>query len=197
MKLYDLEPSGNCYKVRLFAALAKIPLEIVPVDFMNGEHKRTPLIDLNPLGEVPILDDAPVVLRDSQAILVYLASKYGGESWLPRDPADMAEVMQWLSTAANEIQNGPGAARLVDKFGYAIDKADAVKRAGKILPVIDAHLAEHQWLALERPTIADCAVMPYIALSHEGGISLQSYPHITEWIRRIKALPGFIPMSGI
>jgi glutathione S-transferase len=197
MKLYDLEPSGNCYKVRLFAALAKIPLDIVPVDFMGGEHKRSPLIDLNPLGEVPILDDAPVVLRDSQAILVYLASKYGDESWLPRDPAGMAEVMQWLSTAANEIQNGPGAARLVDKFGYAIDKADAVKRAGNILPVIEAHLAKHPWLALDRPTIADCAVMPYIALAPEGGIPLQPYPHIGAWIGRIKALPGFIPMSGI
>lgn len=197
MKLYDLEPSGNCYKVRLFAALAKIPLEIVPVDFLNREHKRAPLIALNPLGQLPILDDAPVVLRDSQAILVYLASKYGGESWLPRAPAEMAEVMQWLSTAANEIQNGPGAARLVDKFGYAIDKADAVKRASDILPIIDAHLAQRQWLALERPTIADCAVMPYIALAHEGGISLQPYPNIVEWIARIKALPGFIPMSGI
>lgn len=197
MKLYDLEPSGNCYKVRLFAALANIPLEIVPVDFMSGEHKRAPLIDLNPLGQLPILDDAPVVLRDSQAILVYLAKKYGGESWLPRDPAEMGEVMQWLSTAANEIQNGPGAARLVDKFGYAIDKPDAVKRANNILPVIDAHLAKHQWLALDRPTIADCAVMPYIALAHEGGISLQPYPQIVEWIGRIKALPGFIPMSGI
>ena len=197
MKLYDLEPSGNCYKVRLFAALAKIPLELIPVDFMSGEHKRSPLIDFNPLGELPILDDAPVVLRDSQAILVYLAGKYGGESWLPRDPAEMAEVMQWLSTSANEIQNGPGAARLVDKFGYAIDKADAVKRAGNILPVIETHLASHQWLALDRPTIADCAVMPYIALAPEGGISLQPFPHIGAWIARIKALPGFIPMSGI
>ena len=197
MKLYDLEPSGNCYKVRLFAALANIPLEIVPVDFMSGEHKRAPLIELNPLGQLPILDDAPVVLRDSQAILVYLASKYAGENWLPRDPAEMGEVMQWLSTAANEIQNGPGAARLVEKFGYAIDKADAIKRAGNILPVIDAHLAKLQWLALDRPTIADCAVMPYIALAHEGGISLQPYPKIVEWIARIKALPGFIPMSGI
>jgi len=197
MKLYDLEPSGNCYKVRLFAALTNIPLDIVPVDFMGGEHKRSPLIDLNPLGEVPILDDAPVVLRDSQAILVYLASKYGDESWLPRDPAGMAEVMQWMSTSANEIQNGPGAARLVDKFGYAIDKADTVKRADNILPVIEAHLAKHQWLALDRPTIADCAVMPYVALAPEGGIPLQPYPNIRAWIARIKALPGFIPMSGI
>lgn len=197
MKLYDLELSGNCYKVRLFAALAKIPLDIVPVDFLDGEHKRPPLIDLNPWGEIPILVDGPVVLRDSQAILVYLATKYGGENWLPHDPTGFAEIMQWLSTAANEIQNGPGAARLVDKFGYAIDKADTLKRAARIMPLLDTYLSKHQWLALNQPSIADCAVMPYVALAPEGGISLQPYPHISEWIERIKALPGFIPMPGI
>lgn len=197
MKLYDLELSGNCYKVRLFAALAKIPLDIVPVDFLDGEHKRPPLIDLNPWGEIPILVDGPVVLRDSQAILVYLATKYGGANWLPHDPAGFAEIIQWLSTAANEIQNGPGAARLVDKFGYAIDKADTLKRAARILPLLDTYLSKHQWLALNQPSIADCAVMPYVALAPEGGISLQPYPYISKWIERIKALPGFIPMPGI
>lgn len=197
MKLYDLELSGNCYKVRLFAALAKIPLDIVAVNFLDGEHKRAPLIDLNPWGEIPILEDGSVVLRDSQAILVYLASQYADASWLPRDPAGMAEVAQWLSTAANEIQNGPGAARLVDKFGYALDKADTLRRAARILPLLEAHLSRHQWLALGRPTIADCAVMPYVALAPEGGISLQDYPNIRQWIARIKALPGFIPMPGV
>jgi len=197
MKLYDLELSGNCYKVRLFAALAKIPLDIVPVDFMGGEHKRPPLTDLNPWGELPILEDGKVVLRDSQAILVYLATKYGDENWLPRDAAGLGEVMQWLSTSANELQNGPCAARLVDKFGYAIDKANTLQRAARILPLIEAHLAAHQWLALGRPTIADCAVMPYVALAPEGGISLEAYPNIRQWIARIKALPGFIPMPGI
>ena len=197
MKLYDLELSGNCYKVRLFAALAKIPLELVPVDFMGGEHKRPPLTDLNPWGELPILEDDKVVLRDSQAILVYLATQYGNENWLPRDASGLGEVMQWLSTAANEIQNGPGAARLVDKFGYAIDKANTLERAARILPLIEAHLAAHQWLALGRPTIADCAVMPYVALAPEGGISLEAYPNIRQWIARIKALPGFIPMPGV
>lgn len=197
MKLYDLELSGNCYKVRLFAALAKIQLDIVPVNFLEGEHKQPPLIDLNPWGEIPILQDGEVVLRDSQAILVYLAARYADESWLPRDPAGLGEVMQWLSTAANEIQNGPGAARLVDKFGYTIDKADTVQRSARILPLIDAHLATHRWLALERPSIADCAVMPYVALAPEGGIALQAYPHLRQWIARIKELPGFIPMPGI
>lgn len=197
MKLYDLELSGNCYKVRLFAALARIPLEIEAVDFLSGAHKKPPLIGLNPWGEIPILVDGAVVLRDSQAILVYLAAKYTGETWLPRDAAGMAEVMQWLSTTANEVQNGPASARLVDKFGYAIDKADTLQRSARILPLIEAHLAGHQWLALERPTIADCAVFPYVALAPEGGVSLSDYPHIRQWMSRVKALPNFLSMPGV
>lgn len=197
MKLYDLELSGNCYKVRLFAALAQIALDIEAVDFLGGAHKRSPLIDLNPWGELPVLVNGPVVLRDSQAILVYLAVKYAGETWFPRDAAGMAEVMQWLSTAANEVQNGPASARLVDKFNYAIDKADTLKRSARILPLIEAHLAGHQWLALERPTIADCAVFPYVALAPEGGVSLSDYPHIRQWLGRVKALPHFLAMPGI
>lgn len=197
MKLYDLSLSGNCYKARLLAALAGIPLEIVPVDFLGGEHKRPPIIDLNPWGEIPILVDGEVVLRDSQAILIYLGAKYAGEAWWPKDATGMGSVAQWLSTSANEIQNGPGAARLVDKFGYAIDKADTLNRSARILPLIEAHLERHRWLALERPTIADCAAFPYVALAPEGGVSLEAYPRIRQWIGRIKELPGFVPMPGI
>lgn len=197
MKLYDLELSGNCYKVRLFAALANIELEIVPVDFLGGEHKRPPLTDLNPWGELPILVDGDLVLRDSQAILVYLAGAYGGAAWWPAEPHLQAEIVQWLSTAANEIQNGPCAARLVDKFGYAINKADTLARAARILPLIDAHLAEREWLAISRPTIADCAVFPYIALAPEGGVDLAQYANIARWLDRVKALPGYLAMPGI
>jgi glutathione S-transferase len=197
MKLYDLELSGNCYKVRLFASLANIDLEIVPVDFLGGEHKRPPLTDLNPWGELPVLVDGKRVLRDSQAILVYLAGAYGGAAWWPTEPHLQAEIVQWLSTAANEIQNGPGAARLVDKFGYAIDKADTLKRAARILPLLDNHLASHDWLALSRPSIADCAVFPYAALAPEGGVDLAPFRHIAAWMDRIKALPGYTGMPGI
>ena len=197
MKLYDLELSGNCYKVRLFAALAGIALEITAVDFLGGAHKQPPLIGLNSWGEIPILVDGEVVLRDSQAILVYLAAKYANETWFPRDAAGMAEIVQWLSTTANEVQNGPAAARLVDKFGYAIDKADTLKRSARILPLIEAHLAGHQWLALGRPTIADYAVFPYVALAPEGGVSLSDYPNIRQWLDRVKALPNFLAMPGV
>lgn len=197
MKLYNLSLSGNCYKVRLFAALASIPLDIIDIDFLGGEHKRAPLIELNPWGEIPILQDGEVVLRDSQAILVYLARRYASAGWLPGDAVGEAAVVQWLSTAANEIQNGPCAARLVDKFGYALDKADTLRRSARILPLLEQHLARHTWLAAGHPTIAECAVFPYVALAHEGGVSLDDYPAIRAWINRVKALPGFEAMPGV
>ncbi|MCH2556682.1 MAG: glutathione S-transferase [Alcanivorax sp.] len=197
MKLYDMELSGNCYKVRLFAALVGIELERVPVDLAAGEHKQSPFIDLNPWAQVPVLEDGDVVLRDFQAILVYLARRYGGHQWWPDSPAHQGEVMQWLSTAANEIHAGPNAARLIDKFGYPLDKARALAVSDQVLPLIERYLSEHRWLALGRPTLAECAVFPYIALGWEGGVSLEPYPAIRAWIERIKALPGFVAMPGV
>lgn len=128
MKLYDLDVSGNCYKVRLLCSLLGVPVELIPVDFMGGAHKRSPVIDLNPFGQVPVLEDGDVILRDSQAILVYVARKWGGETWLPTAAASMAQVMQWLMVAENEIARGPGDARLHDKFKMNIDIAAAPRR---------------------------------------------------------------------
>lgn len=196
-KLYDVELSGNCYKVRLFAAFAQIPLEIHPVDLAAGEHRREPFLQLNPWAQVPVLVDGDVVLRDSHAILVYLASGSGSETWWPRDPLAQGLIMQWLSTSAGEIQSGPASARLVEKFGYDLNKPDALSRSARILPLIEGHLARNDWLALDRPTIADCAVFPYVAWAPEGSVSLEHYPAVRAWIARIKSLPRFLPAPGI
>jgi len=197
MKLHDLELSGNCYKVRLFCALLGLKPDIVPVDFLAGAHKRSPLIDRNPFGEIPILEDGDITLRDSQAILVYLARKYGGERWLPTEPVAMAETISWLMVAENEIARGPNDARLHDKFGVPVDVEAAREKAKRVFGLMETHLAKNDWLTLGRPTIADIACMPYVALSHEGGLSLEPYPAIRAWIGRIKALPGFIAMPAI
>ncbi|MEH6688383.1 MAG: glutathione S-transferase [Halopseudomonas sabulinigri] len=192
MKLYDLEPSGNCYKVRLFASLINLNLELVAVDFVNGEHKKPPLLDLNPLGQLPVLQDGSLVLRDSQAILVYLAGTYGGLAWWPAHPQGQAEIMQWLSFAGNEVEHSVCAARLVTQFGNDLDKPAALSRAAVILPILDAHLAQHDWLAIGRPTIADCAVYPYVALAPEGDVDLAPYRHIARWLARVEGLPGYL-----
>lgn len=197
IKLHDVELSGNCYKVRLFAALAGIPLDICSVDLAAGEHKSPPFLALNPWAQVPLLVDGDVVLRDSQAILVYLASRSGAEGWWPSDAASQGRIVQWLSASAGEIQNGPASARLVEKFGYDLDKAEALRRSASVLRLIDDHLAGNDWLELNRPTIADCAVFPYVAWAPEGSVDLDPYPAVRAWIERVKSLPGFLPAPGI
>ena len=197
MKLYNVEVSGNCYKIRLFLSLLNLDYELVPIDIVRGEQKSPSYLKKNPLGEIPVLEDKDFILRDSQAILVYLALKYGNNDWLPNNPSEMASVMQWLSTACNEIARGLADARYYEKFKIDLDIKKAHEKSQSILTVIDNHLDDKSWLALDRVTIADIACFPYIALSHEGGISLDAYPNVQRWIVRIKQLPGFIPMPGI
>lgn len=197
MKLYNLEVSGNCYKVRLLCALLGVPVEIAEMDFLGGEHKRSPHIDRNAFAQIPVLEDDGLTLRDSQAILVYVARKWGGEAWLPTDAASLATVTQWLMVAENEIARGPGDARLHDKFGRDIDVDLAREKSHRLLAIMDAHLAHNEWLASGHPTIADIACMPYVAIGHEGGVTLERYPAVRAWIERIKKLPNFIAMPGM
>ena len=197
MKLYDVQISGNCYKVRLFLSLLKLNYEIIPIDIVNREQKSPTYLKKNPLGEIPVLEDNDFVLRDSQAILVYLARKYGGNEWLPIKPNEMALVMQWLSTACNEIARGPMDARYHEKFKISLDIDKAHEKSKAILAVINKHLSRNNWLELNHPTIADIACFPYIALAHEGNISLTPYKNIQKWITRIIELPNFISMPGV
>jgi glutathione S-transferase len=201
MKLYSVEVSGNCYKIRLLLSLLEIDqeidCEIVPIDIAKKEHKSPAYLKKNPLGEIPALEDGAHVLRDSQAILVYLAKKYGNDDWLPNNAKEMALVMQWLSTACNEIARGPMDARAHYKFKLDIDIEKAHEKSKSILTVIENHLADREWLELNHPTIADIACFPYIALSYEGKISLDPYPNIQKWIENIKKLPNFISMPGL
>ena len=197
MQLYDLELSGNCYKVRLFLSLIGQPYELIAVDFLGGAHKKPPLSDMNPFCEIPILTDGALTLRDSQAILIYLARQYGGEAWLPTEAASMAQVMEWVMMAENEIARGPNDARLHDKFGYELDHGLAVDKAKRVLSLLEAQLEGKEWLALDRPTIADIACFPYVALGHEGRIPVGDHPNVAAWINRIKSLPRFVTMPEL
>lgn len=197
IKLYDFELSGNCYKGRLMLSILGLEHELVPVDLRSSEQKSPAFLKLNPLGQVPVLTDGDMVIRDAQAILVYLARRYGGEDWLPGSPEPMSKVVQWLSTAANEIQHGLARARRHFLFQAQIDLELADQTAHQILQILDKHLQERDWLECDRPTIADVACFPYVGLAPDGKISLDAYPHVVHWIDRIKKLPGYISMPGL
>ena len=197
MKLYDLELSGNAYRIRLMLSLLGLKAELHSVNLMQGEQRQEWFLKLNPRGQVPVLDDDGTVIWDSLAILVYLARKYGGERWLPSEAKDLAEVMQWLALMENETLYGLGKARVIVKFKFpgSLEEAQTLGRRG--LNVLEGRLSNHDWLGLDRFTIADVGCFPYVALAPEGEISLDPYPAVRKWVERVKRQPGFVSMPGI
>jgi len=195
MKLYHHPLSGHAHRARLFLSLLGIPHEAVALDLKAGAHKAPDFLALNPFGQVPVLDDDGTVVADSNAILVYLAKKLGRSDWLPEDPHGAAAVQRWLSVAAGELAYGPAAARLVTVFGASFDPDEVIARAHMLLRRLEAHLAGRDWLVGAHPTIADVALYSYLARAPEGNVDLSGYGAVRAFLRRIEALPGFLPFA--
>ena len=219
IKLYDRQRSGNCYRARLMLALLGIQYERIPVNTAGGasifgqsqlglpghpdqrrldggaaqvSNRSASFLKMNPRGQVPVLDDDGRVIWDSTAILVYLARKFGGESWLPLDAAGEAEVVQWLVLAQNELLYGLARCRGIIEMGRpgTLAECQALGRAG--LAVMEHRLRDHDWLALDRRTIADIACFPYVALAPQLGVALdKDFPAVDRWTERVKGLPMF------
>lgn len=197
IKLYRYPLSGHSHRVENFLSILGLDAEIITVDLVNGDHKKSDFLEKNIFGAVPVLEDGPVTISDSNAILVYLASKYDSKrNWLPLGNEESAEVQRFLSIAAGEIAFGPAAARLVTVFGADLDHDNAIKNAHALLETLEMHLDNRDWLAGDHATIADIADYTYIAHAPEGNVSLNSYPNIRAWLARVEALPGFVPMQA-
>lgn len=196
MKLYDLELSGHAHRARLITSLLNITATIVPVDLLNGAHKQPEYLKKNPFGQVPVLEDGETTIHDSNAILVYLASKYdSSRTWYPESAELAAQVQTWLSKAANELAHGPAAARLITVFGAKLDKEQVFTKASALLKIMDEHLIRREWFVGTAATIADISLYSYTAHAPEGGIDLAEYPNIQSWLERFEQLPGFIAMA--
>lgn len=194
--LHRFPLSGHSHRAELFLSLLGLDAALVDVDLRAGAHKQADFLALNRFGQVPVLEDGDAVIADSNAILVYLARKYGGEQWLPSDPLQAAQIERWLSVAAGQIASGPARARLITVFGAGYNADDTIASAHALLRVIESELQGRDWLVGERATIADIAGYTYIAHAPEGNVSLDAYPSIRGWLARIEALPGFVPMQA-
>ena len=190
--LYRHPLSGHCHRAELLLALLGLPYSTIDVDLAHGEHKQADFLAKNPLGQVPVIEDGDVTIYDSNAILIYLATRYDDGRWLPRDAVAAARVQQWLSLAAGQMAYGPAAARLVTVFGAKLDHDRAKAIAADLLKGLDTQLISCSFALGEAPTLADIAGYSYVAKAPEGGVSLDPYPAVRAWLRRIEALPGFV-----
>jgi len=194
---YRYALSGHCHRVELFLRLLELPYQAVDVDLARGEQKTAEFLALNAFGQVPVIVDDGAVIADSNAILTYLALRYASESWLPRDALGAAKVQRWLSAAAGPLAFGAAAARVIELFKRPADPSEAIARAHALFLVIEQTLgAGTPFIVGAQPTIADIALYSYSAHAPEGNVSLDAYPGLRAWLRRVEALPGFVAMPA-
>lgn len=203
MVLYDLERSGNCYKIRLFLSILGVDYQKHVVNLRAGELTSGEFRALNPNGFVPVLTDESVVVYDSAAVLTYLARRYADHSWLPLEPVALAKTVRWLAFEQNEGRYGLARARAIalknpTPFAQSgtLQECQALGRTA--LAVLDRQLRTTKWLAeTDHATIADIACYPYTAMSDEGGLALADYPALNRWFVDIQKLPGYIPLPSV
>lgn len=195
LQLYRHALSGHAHRAQLALGLLDLPHELIDVDLRKGEQKTPEFLKISPFGQVPVLVDGDISVFDSNAILVYLATRYDQEErrWLPHDPVVQSRVQAWLSVAAGHIAFGPAAARLINVFGIQRDPQEAITRSHALLKVMETHLGNRAFLASDAPTIADIAGYSYLWAAPEGNVDLAPYPAVRAWLARIERLPGFVP----
>ena len=193
IQLYDVPKSGHCHRVRLAASLMGIPLETIAVMEMEGQRQGAAYLAINPLGQVPTLVDGDITVRDSIAIIQYLAGAHApDQGWMPTEPVELAQVHEWFAVAAGDMFRGPNMARLIKLFKMPGDHEAAKAISERLFQMIEAHLQGRTWLVGPRATLADVACYSYLAVANEGALDLSPFPNIQTWLSAVQSLEGFI-----
>ena len=177
--------SSNSRKVAWLLRELGAPFEEKTVDLMKGEQHHADHVALNPSARVPVLIDGPVVLAESNAILLHLAQKHG--KFLGESPADRARVLQWLFWAASDLQmqlQGPWFAKLMATFGQPPDEAAHARlpaAAPTPLAVLDRSLAGRKFFVGDTFTLADIALAWAVGLATDAGLDLARTPAVQAW----------------
>lgn len=200
--LHEYAASGNCYKVRLTAALLGLPLERREYDIMKGETRTADfLANVNANGRIPVLQAGDRFIPESNAACFYLAD---GSRLIPADRFDRADMLRWMFW--EQYNHEPNVATLRFWHGWIgeanwsdLQRAQhpAKKAAGEAaLALMDEHLGRQDWLVGDGLTLADIALYAYTHVAEGGGFRLADYPAVGAWLKRIEAVPDYLPMAA-
>jgi glutathione S-transferase len=194
--LHEYAASGNCYKVRLTAALAGVAIERREYDIMKGET-RTPefLAEVNANGRIPVLQVGDRFIPESNAASYFVAE---GSALVPSDRFDQADMLHWMFW--EQYNHEPNIATLrfwmrligLDQLHDGQRQQIAPKRqAGNAaLKLMDDHLKARDWLASDRISLADICLFAYTHVADEADFDLELYPNVIRWME------GFIPLNA-
>jgi glutathione S-transferase len=197
--LYSMQRSGNSYKVRLALAQLGVDYRLVEVDILKGDSHTPEFLQMNPNGQVPLLEVGPRRhLAESNAILWYVA---GGTPLAPEDRIQRAEALQWMFFEQHTLEPNIGAAYfwlVLVKGGRELQRhalEDWMEEGYRSLRVMENHLKQNDYFAAGRYTIADIALYAYTHLAHLCDYDLGTFPAIRSWLGRVESQPGYIPMD--
>lgn len=197
-KLFQMQDSGNCYKIRLLLSHLNLPCEMIETNIINGESRTEAFLEKNPNGKTPTFQiDDTTYLAESTAILYYLAL---GTDYLPTaNKLHQAQILQWMSFEQYSHEPYIATSRfwiylLKQPQAYAQQISDKKPGGYAALDVMEAHLNKHQFFVNETYSIADIALYAYTHVASEGGFDLSTYPSINRWLQRVAEQAGHIAM---
>ena len=198
LRLHDNHLSGNGYKPRLLLAHLGRTYERVEVDILKGETRTPEFLARNRNGRVPLLElEDGTCIAESNAILFYLAE---GSRFLPSDPLGRAVTLQWMFFEQYSHEPFIAVARhwirhveMTDSQRIQLPEKQEGGRAA--LSVMEGHLRESDWFGGDAMNIADIALYAYTHVADEGGFDLARCPAVSDWLRRVAAQPGHVPMN--
>ncbi|WP_298726210.1 glutathione S-transferase family protein [uncultured Ferrovibrio sp.] len=197
LTLYDYLDSGNGYKCRLLLAQLGIAYERVEIDIDKGETRRAEFLAKNPNGRIPTLKlEDGTYLAESNAILCYLAD---GTKYWPSERKEKAQVLQWLFFEQYSHEPYVATPRYILRHlgrnhPRMAELPERLERGRAALGVMERHLAENDFFAGGRYTIADIALYAYTHRADEADLDLAPFPRIRAWLDRVAAQPGYVRM---
>ena len=191
--LHCFAQSGNAYKPALMLELAGADWTPRHVDYFGGETRTPAYRAINVMGEVPVLEHGVRRLSQSGVILDYLAQALG--KFGPDGDEERREILRWLLFDNHKLTSYTATYRFMRTFTRNADAAvlaEFRKRAETAWAILDAHLDRRRYVAADRLTIADISLCGYLFWPEEIGVDWDRYPHLRDWLARIRDEPGWV-----
>ncbi|MGZ5094459.1 MAG: glutathione S-transferase family protein [Burkholderiales bacterium] len=196
LKIWGRTNSINVQKVLWCCGELQLRFERIDAGMQFGVNNTPEYRSLNPNGLVPTIDDDGCVLWESHAIVRYLSRKHGIGTLWPADAYKAANAdrwMEWYSTTLwlnlrpifwNLVRTAPEKRNM-------IEVEESRKRLAANLAIVDAQLANADYVAGESFTMADIPLGVAAYRWFNLPIERPSMLHFERWYKRVCGRPAF------
>ena len=200
--LHEYAASGNCYKIRLTAALVGKHLHRREYDIMKGETRTADfLANVNANGKIPVLQVGDRFIPESNAACYFVAE---GSNLVPTDPFDHADMLRWMFWEQYNHEPNVATLRFWMRFvgPQGLNDLQRAQMPGKrqagnaALKLMDEHLRQREWFVGKSISIADVCLFAYSHVAGDAEFDLKLYPSVQNWIERIKGHPHYIALDA-